>query len=55
MLSIADGADPMDPSSWVQHPRPVFERNDAAKAYGPGHNSSFRSPDGREHWIAYHA
>jgi GH43 family beta-xylosidase len=55
MLSIADGADPMDAASWTQHPKPVFERNDAAKVYGPGHNSFFRSPDGREYWIAYHA
>jgi GH43 family beta-xylosidase len=25
------------------------------KVYGPGHNSFFRSPDGKEDWIAYHA
>ncbi|MDR3622229.1 MAG: glycoside hydrolase family 43 protein [Paludisphaera borealis] len=55
MLSIAAGDDPMDPAGWKQHTEPVFTRNDAAKVYGPGHNSFFRSPNGREDWIAYHA
>jgi GH43 family beta-xylosidase len=55
MLSIAAGDDPMDPAGWKQHLEPVFTRNDAAKDYGPGHNSFFRSPDGRDYWIAYHA
>ena len=45
----------MNPAAWKQHPQPVFTRNDAAKVYGPGHNSFFRSPDGREYWITYHA
>ncbi|GAA4983627.1 GH43 family beta-xylosidase [Nonomuraea thailandensis] len=52
--SIADGADPMVAASWVQHPGPVFSRNDAAGVWGPGHHSFFRSPDGTEDWIAYH-
>lgn len=55
MLSIAPDADPMASSSWKQHPEPVFTRDDDAGVYGPGHNSFFRSPDGREYWIAYHA
>lgn len=55
MLSIEAGADPMEPASWKQHPKPVFTRNDQAEVYGPGHNSFFRSPDRREYWIAYHA
>ncbi|NUP68710.1 MAG: family 43 glycosylhydrolase [Nonomuraea sp.] len=54
MTSIADGADPMVESSWVQHPGPVFRRDDAAGVWGPGHHSFFRSPDGTEDWIAYH-
>ncbi|WP_165071790.1 glycoside hydrolase family 43 protein [Paludisphaera rhizosphaerae] len=55
MISIAPDADPMKSASWEQHLRPVFERNDAAGVFGPGHNSFFKSPDGREDWIAYHA
>lgn len=49
------GADPMDAASWRKYPEPVFERNDAAGVYGPGHNGFFTSPDGRETWIVYHA
>ena len=48
-------ADLLDPASWTQHPTPIFARDDAARVYGPGHNSFFRSPDGKEDWIAYHA
>jgi GH43 family beta-xylosidase len=55
-MLVADAeADPLDPSSWRQHPGPVFARDDARGVYGPGHCSFFRSPDGTEDWIAYHA
>jgi GH43 family beta-xylosidase len=47
--------DPMDPGAWTKFPDPIFERNDAAGVYGPGHNSFFTSPDGTETWVAYHA
>jgi hypothetical protein len=33
----------------------VFTRDDAHWVFGPGHNSFFSSPDGRQTWIAYHA
>ncbi|WP_165249742.1 glycoside hydrolase family 43 protein [Paludisphaera soli] len=55
MVSIAPDADPMKSASWEQHLRPVFQRDDEAGVYGPGHNSFFKSPDGLEDWIAYHA
>lgn len=45
----------LDPTSWKQYPRPVFERNDANGVFGPGHNGFFQSPDGSEDWIIYHA
>lgn len=47
--------DPMDAGSWKQHPEPLLARNDPAQVYGPGHHSFFKSPDGKEDWIAYHA
>ena len=50
----ADG-DPMKAGAWIQHPVPLLSRNDAAHAYGPGHHSFFKSPDGTQDWIAYHA
>lgn len=55
-MLVADAdSDPLDAASWSQHPAPVFERNDAAGVYGPGHNFFFKSPDGKEDWIIYHA
>ncbi|WDV55423.1 family 43 glycosylhydrolase [Streptomyces coeruleorubidus] len=49
------GTDPLNPASWTKKQTPVFQRNDAAGVYGPGHNGFFTSPDGTENWIVYHA
>ncbi|MCD0443350.1 family 43 glycosylhydrolase [Glycomyces sp. A-F 0318] len=49
------GGDPLQMGSWTKHSSPLFQRNDAAGVYGPGHHSFFTSPDGTETWIAYHA
>ncbi len=49
------GGDPLAASSWTKFSNPIFQRNDAAGVYGPGHHSFFTSPDGTETWIAYHA
>jgi len=55
MLEADLTADLLAPASWKQHPEPVFTRDDAHGIYGPGHNFFFRSPDGKEGWIVYHA
>jgi GH43 family beta-xylosidase len=49
------GGDPLSESSWRKHSEPVFERADDNRAFGPGHNGFFKSPDGSEDWIVYHA
>ena len=49
------GGDVLSASSWVKKPTPVFERNDAAGVYGPAHHAFFKSPDGTEDWVVYHA
>jgi GH43 family beta-xylosidase len=55
-MLIANGdANLLDVSSWKQHPEPVFVRCDRNGVYGPGHNGIFKSPDGAEDWIVYHA
>jgi GH43 family beta-xylosidase len=54
-LLTYNGGDPLNSSSWVKSAGPVFQRNDAAGVYGPGHNGFFKSPDGTEDWIVYHA
>ncbi|MCW9708127.1 glycoside hydrolase family 43 protein [Fodinibius salsisoli] len=45
------GEDPMNPEHW-QKSGPVFEGSDLV--HGIGHASFTTSPDGKEHWIAYH-
>jgi GH43 family beta-xylosidase len=42
-------------SSWVKKSTPIFQRNDANSVYGPAHHGFFKSPDGTEDWIVYHA
>ncbi|MDG4859340.1 family 43 glycosylhydrolase [Streptomyces sp. T-3] len=49
------GTDPLSAASWTKKSTPVFQRNDAAGVYGPGHNGFFTSPDGNETWNVYHA
>lgn len=55
LLSANISSNPMDPASWTKSPTPVFTSNMSSLAYGPGHNGFFRSPDGSEDWIIYHA
>lgn len=55
MQSIATSADPRVATNWHPHAGAMFARADAAGVYGPGSNAFFRSPDGSEDWIAYHA
>ncbi|MES2660777.1 MAG: glycoside hydrolase family 43 protein [Verrucomicrobiota bacterium] len=47
-------SDPMKVESWKQQDRPLLERADANKVFGPGHHGFFKSPDGKEDWIVYH-
>ncbi len=55
MLEADAAADLMHPDSWRKYAQPVFSANPEAQAFGPGHNSFFKSADGREDWIIYHA
>jgi len=53
-LLTLTGTDPLNPAHWTKS-GPVFVRDDAHHVYGPGHNGFFKSPDGKEDWIVYHA
>ncbi len=55
MLSTSDSSDLLNPASWSKSANPVLSSNAANLAYGPGHNGFFKSPDGGEDWIIYHA
>ena len=49
------GEDILDPASWIKHDKPIFKKSEENSVYAPGHNSFFKSPDGSEDWILYHA
>lgn len=53
LLHAPAGADPLDPTAWSKSAQPVFRS--ANGVYATGHNGFFMSPDGKEHWIIYHA
>ncbi|MBX3084424.1 MAG: glycoside hydrolase family 43 protein [Anaerolineae bacterium] len=55
MLTARADADLLDAASWDKTPHPVFCRDDANGVFGTGHNGFFKSPDGTEDWIVYHA
>lgn len=55
MLTANANSNLMDTASWKKHQQPVFTKSEENKVYAPGHNSFFKSPDGKEDWILYHA
>ncbi len=55
MLIASEGSNLLDPASWKKLDHPVFSSSPAAHAFGTGHNAFFKSPDGKQDWILYHA
>lgn len=55
MLRAPPGSDPLNAASWNKSPTPVLQKSLENGVFGPGHNGFFTSPDGKEHWIIYHA
>ena len=55
VLKLTDQSEPLDLHSWEKYSEPVFEKNVQNQVFAPGHNSFFKSPDGKEDWILYHA
>ena len=48
-------ADLLNPASWKKAQQPLFQQSPWNGVYGTGHNSFFKSPDGTEDYIFYHA
>ena len=47
---------PLDINSWSRSKNnPLFVSNTTGNTFGPGHNSFFKSLNGKEDWILYHA
>ncbi len=55
LVRTHSGANLLDPGMWQKADHPVFRQNRAAGVFAPGHNGFFRSPDGKQDWIIYHA
>ncbi len=55
MLTADAGSNLLDPRSWTKSTSAVFWEDPQASVFGPGHNTFFQSPDGKEDWILYHA
>lgn len=50
-----EGNNLLEAAAWKKHPVPLFKQSKENGVYAPGHNSFFKSPDGKEDWILYHA
>lgn len=55
LLTANSNANLLSKSSWTKSGGPVFQTNTGNSVYGPGHNGFFKSPDGTEDWLVYHA
>lgn len=55
MLTFTGKRNLLDSSLWKKSSQPVFDQSPENSVYAPGHNSFFKSPDGKEDWILYHA
>lgn len=55
VVRATSGADLLQAASWIKFDHPFFRQDRAHHVFGPGHNGFFRSPDGQEDWIIYHA
>jgi GH43 family beta-xylosidase len=55
MMTASTSSNLLQPSSWRKDRLPVFWQSPEAHAYGTGHNGFFKSPDGKQDWIIYHA
>ena len=55
LLSFNGGDDLLDATAWKKSEEPIFTQAPQNGVYAPGHNSFFKSPDGKQDWILYHA
>ena len=55
VLEASMDADPLKSSSWTKINHPFLSTDPGAHAFAPGHNGFFKSPNGKEDWIIYHA
>ncbi len=54
-VEASTSANPLDAASWTKINHPFLSTDPASQAFSPGHNGFFKSPDGTQDWIIYHA
>lgn len=54
-LRAKAGADLLKARSWKKLPNALLSSDPSAEAFGTGHNGFFKSPDGTQDWIIFHA
>ncbi len=55
VLQAHVGDNLLDAASWKKFDHPFLKQNPEASVFGTGHNGFFKSPDGTQDWIIYHA
>jgi GH43 family beta-xylosidase len=55
VIEASSNSNLLDPASWKKFDQPFFHENPKAGVFGPGHNGFFKSLDGKQDWIIYHA
>lgn len=55
LLSLKTNGNPLTVADWEKSANPIFVKKPENNAFGPGHNAFFKSQDGTEDWIIYHA
>jgi len=54
-LRSTTNSDLLKARSWKKLPLPLLSTDPKAQAFGPGHNGFFKSLDGQQDWLIYHA
>lgn len=55
ILSFTGSDNLLEAKAWKKADQPILTQSPHNKVYAPGHNSFFKSPDGTQDWILYHA
>lgn len=55
LLTFTGKRNLLDSTAWKKKPAPLFKQSKENSVYAPGHNSFFKSPDGTQDWLLYHA
>ena len=55
VLRLKEGGNVMRKDDWIKSDSAFFKTSEKNQVFAPGHNSFFKSSDGTEDWILYHA